>query len=178
MAKLESIIHVKPKTMEYKTTTKFLDDEDIAVLNKKKTFFTIILGVIGFMALVMAAVIFMILSSSSGLLIALIAVGAFFVFEGFAIAIIYRALIKPYVLDLNSGEKTSHEGIITNLSSELVRTNPGQAGRFHFKQLYTVSFGEEHVLIERAHFDNLRVGAKCVIHTAPNSMTTLKCVES
>ena len=164
--------------MEYKKTTKFLDDEDIAVLNKKKKFFTIILGVIAVMSLVIASVIFMILLESFGLTVTLIVIGVFFAFEAFAMVLMYRFLIRPYVLDLNAGEKICHEGIITNLRSELVRVNPGQAGRFHFKQLYTVSFGEEHVLVEQAYFDNLRVGAKCVIHTAPNSMTTLKCVGS
>lgn len=164
--------------MDYKTTKKFMDDEDIAVLKRKKMFFTIILGVIVFMSLVMAAVVVTILSQMAGAIISLIAVAVFFGIEAVVIKFLHKFMIKPFVLDLTAGEKIIHEGIITNLREERIVRGSGETGSGLNKYSHTVSFGEVHILIERTDFYNLKVGAKCVIHVAPNSSAILKCSSS
>ncbi len=162
--------------MEYRKTIGFLDDEDVAMLKKKKTFLTIILSAIAAMSLVVMSVAFTVLLSGLGLLISLIVIAVFLILDAVVLTIIYRFLLRPFVLDLSSGEKICHEGIITNLSTDRMSVKPGHAGRIEFKPANTVSFGEQKVMLESVFFDQLRVGSKCTIHIAPNSTTTLKCL--
>ena len=163
--------------MEYKSSKQALSMDDIAALKKIKNFFIVITCGVTFGFIAIMSVVLIILGSGGDMLIPYIMIGFMTLLLGAGLFLIYKSAIEPYSLDITSNEKICHEGIVTKLTKEMIRTNPGVRGHFRFRQFCTTYFAETPVLAELHFYKDIKEGKKYHIEVAKNSETTFTCNE-